>query len=215
MQTEYRAVDIAARAAREGVDWPAALDQLRGFYAEIDARLAKTTAHLALPCARGCARCCEESVWLTRLEFYGAWHYLQTHVDAATLSATVAEGLQLYERHRETLQALADPELSPALRQSLTLSLRFRCPLLDAAGACRVYPMREILGRLFGATFNDASGIYGCAEVGAHLAGQRLTLLKARPTAERIHALPLAGKQRVYPAWIFELYGEGRSDAAP
>jgi hypothetical protein len=79
--------------------------------------------------------------------------------------------------------------------------------MLDESGACRAYPWREINGRLFGCSFNDEGGVYGCHLVGAHLADQLVTLVRARPTATRVRTLPLGEKQQLYPFFIHSLYG--------
>lgn len=201
--------DLRALARARGVDLDEALARLKELYADVDARNERNTRGLELPCARGCSACCEESVFLTRLEFYGAWDHLQTHVDEATLDVIVDEGLALYARHRELIDAFERPPPAGSDdHTAIAVELKFRCPLLSPDGACRVYPMREILGRLFGCSFNDASGIYGCHLVGRHLAGRTLTLVKARPMASRVHLLPLGERQQVYPYWIQELYGE-------
>lgn len=200
--------DLRALARARGVDLDEALSRLRRLYADIDERNQRHTADLDLPCKRGCSSCCEQSVFLTRLEFYGAWDYLQGQVSDAALSAIVDEGLALYERHKDIIDAFERPPPEGARDHTgLARELRFRCPLLSEEGACRVYPMREALGRLFGCSFNDDSGIYGCDLVGKHLAGRTLTLVRARPMASRVHLLPLAERQQVYPYWIHELYG--------
>ena len=80
-------------------------------------------------------------------------------------------------------------------------------PLLGPGGACSVYPRRELYARLFGCSFNDAGGVYGCHLVGDHLAGKQVTLLPARATARRLNELPLTELRQVYPFYIHALYG--------
>lgn len=86
------------------------------------------------------------------------------------------------------------------------LELRFACPLLDDDGACRVYPVRGLYGRLFGCSFNDAQGIYGCHEAGAALGGKTVTLIRARAAARQLEQLPLTFMRQVLPYYIDLLY---------
>lgn len=195
-------VDLHARAAADGVDLAAALAALRDLYADVDARNQRNTATLELPCHSGCSSCCEESVLLTRLEFYGVWDYVQSTCDDATLAKIVADGLALHEKHRAAIERVAQGHIDHLLGVS------FRCPMLDEGGACRAYSMREIKGRLFGCSFNDEGGVYGCHLVGAHLADRLVTLVRARPMAARVHDLPLGTGQQIYPFYIHELYGD-------
>jgi hypothetical protein len=197
-------IDLHARAAAEGVDLASALRALRTQYDDIDARNAKNTASLDLPCHRGCSMCCEDSVLLTWLEFYAVWDHLQRTCDDATLARIIADGLALYEKHRALIESLTRREETAGAR---LIEVKYRCPILDDAGACRAYEWRETSARLFGASFNDDGGVYGCHLVGAHLADKLVTLVRARPAAERVHSLPLGGRQQIYPFYIHALYG--------
>jgi hypothetical protein len=197
---------VAARAL--GVDLAAALTQLKALYDHVDRRNKDLTGDLDLPCHRGCSACCHESVFLTPLEFYGAWQYFQDHADDETFARVVDDGLALYREHRELIEAFDRPP--PAGQDDHTAlhqQLAFRCPLLDDDGACRVYPWREMLARLFGCSFNDDGGVYGCDLSGEHLGGRELTLLRARPVMHLVHELPLTDRQQVWPHYIHELYG--------
>ncbi len=205
--------DLHAHALTEGVDLDEALAGLRALYADVDERNARNTADLNLPCKSGCSACCEESVLLTRLEFYGVWDHLQRTCDDEALQAIIDEALLIYERHRGVIDALERPPGDGlADHTSLLMGLKFRCPVLDQAGACRAYPMREIKGRLFGCSFNDDGGVYACDLVGAHLGDRLVTLVRARPMATKVHALPLGQKQQVYPWYVHQLY---RPDPGP
>lgn len=200
--------DLRALAQAEGVDLDAALTQLRTLYADTDARIAKNTAGMDLPCKSGCSACCEEMVFLTPLEFYGAWDYFQTHVDDDVLDEAIARGLDIYAEFREAFEAFARPPPAGAAdHTAIAVNVAFRCPLLSDEGECRVYPMREILGRLFGCSFNDVRGIYGCGLSGAYFAEKVVTLTRARDCATQVHDLPLAQRQTAYPAYIHALYG--------
>jgi len=64
-----------------------------------------------------------------------------------------------------------------------------------------------MLGRLFGSSFNDEGGVYGCHLVGEHLGDKTLTLLRARPTMSVLHELPLTDRQQVWPHYLHALYG--------
>ena len=212
-------IDLHARAATDGVDLDAALAALAAIYADIDARNARNTASLALPCKSGCSACCEESVLVSELEFYAVWHHVQSTCDDAVIAGIVDEGLALYEKHKDVIDALERPP-PPGHRDHTHLlrDVRFRCPMLDAAGACRAYAVREVKGRLFGCSFNDEGGVYGCDLVGAHLGDRLVTLVRARPAATRVSALPLGNKQQLYPFYIHALYGDARghsSDRGP
>lgn len=200
-------VDLRARAAAQGVDLDRALDRLRALYADVDERNARNTADLALPCKSGCSSCCEESVLLTQLEFYGIWDFLQTTLSDAELRGVIDDARAAYEANRALIDVLSRPP-PPGHKDHTALirDLRFRCPVLDAAGGCRAYPMREMLGRLFGCSFNDEGGVYGCDLVGAHLGGKLVTLTRARPNARRVLELPLTDKQHVIPYWVHALY---------
>jgi hypothetical protein len=205
-------VDLHARAAQLGVDLESALGQLRALYREVDARNTRNTAALNLPCKSGCSACCEDAVLLTRLEFFGIWDHLQTHLDDVALQRVVDDGLALYRAHEALMNKLTVARDKTALLRGV----HFRCPVLNAAGACQAYPMREVLGRLFGSSFNDDGGVYGCHLVGAHLADQLVTLVRARPMASHVHDLPMAETQHVMPYYVWELYqGDSTGEMPP
>ena len=201
-------VDLVAIAAAADCDLPAAFVRLQALYDDVDARNARNTAGLDLPCHRGCSMCCHESVFVTGLEFFYAWDFAQRHLPQATRDAMVARGLQHYQTYRAEIEALDRPP--PADERdhfSIAKQIRFACPMLDASGGCQVYPARELLARLFGSSFLDDGGVYGCHLVGNHLANKTVTLMRARPTARRLNELPLTEKRQVYPYWLHLLYG--------
>jgi Fe-S-cluster containining protein len=205
---EYQPVDLHALAAEEGFDLKDAFAKLADIYREVDARNAANTKGLDLPCHRGCDMCCHESVFLTPLEFFYVWDWAQQNLEQGTLKAIVQEGLALYSTHRERIDAFEHPPPEGQRDHfSIAKDLKFTCPLLGPDGACRVYPVRELLARLFGCSFNEDSGIYGCHLVAKHLAGKTVTLLPARSTARRLHDLPLTHKRQVYPYYFNLLYG--------
>ena len=208
MIRHYPCIDLHARAALVGVDLDAAMRALNAIYADVDARNAANTRDLDLPCHRGCDMCCHESVFITPLEFYTVWHWVQTHLTAAERSDVVARGLALYDAHRDLMEALQRPPPEGHVdHTAIAVQLHFRCPLLSDAGACRVYPVRELFARLFGCSFNDDGGLYGCHLVGKHLGGKVVTLLPVRGTAKRLRNLPLTDSRNVYPYYLHSLYG--------
>jgi hypothetical protein len=201
-------INLHARLHDEGVDLEGALKRLRSLYADVDERNERNLEGLELPCSSGCDACCHECVFLTPLEFYGAWDYAQRTLDDQTLRAVIDDGLRLYGDNREIIDAFdRPPPEGDDDHTRIALRLKFRCPLLSQAGECRIYPMREMLGRLFGCSFNDDGGVYGCDVVGAHLGGKTVTLVRARPMAMRMHELPLTDKQQVWPWYLQQLYG--------
>lgn len=202
--TAVRRFDLRVMARAVSVDLDAAFEKLRELYAFVDERNAANTRDLALPCHRGCSHCCKESVFITPLEFFYAWDYLQTNATDETLTRIVTRGLALYDQHRALIEAL-EGERTPA-HDSIAAKLKFVCPLLGDDGACETYPQRELFARLFGSTFNEDGGVYGCHLVGAHLADKEVTLLRARPIAKMLEELPLTFKRQVYPHYIQWMY---------
>jgi hypothetical protein len=190
-----------------------AFGALKDIYAALDERLRATTGRASLPCyeprdgCRTCSQCCHESVFLTPLEWFFAVDHIQTHVDAAAYEPAIREGLSLYAAHKETIDAFMQPPKDGERDHFyLAKTLRFRCPLLGADG-CGVYPAREVLGRLFGQSFNEDGGVYGCHLSGAFFGGKTATLVRAEAWAKRLLALPLTHYRQVYP-WYFHLtYG--------
>lgn len=206
--TTYPRIDFHDVAQQVGVDLEKALDGLRALYADIDARNALNTKGLNLPCHSGCDACCHESVFLTPLEFYGVWDWVQKNVDDESRAQMIDQGLAVYGANSELIVQLNEPEQADGPSHDvLAKQLKFRCPMLGLDGRCSVYPMRELLARLFGCSFNAAGGVYGCDLVGSHLAGKLVTLLPADATAKRIADLPFTHKRQVYPYYINQLFG--------
>jgi len=203
-------IDIPALVAGSGGDWPPIAAAIDALYADIDARTARNTAGLELPCRSGCDACCHESVFLTPAEFLYAWDWVQRNLDTDVRDGIVAAGLALYREHRDVIEAFEAPPPAGARDHfALARTLCFRCPFLGAAGECRVHPARELYARLFGVSFNDEGGVYGCEQVGAHLGGKTVTLVSATRAAARLSQLPLTGKRQVYPFYFGALFGSG------
>src|SRR5690349_364890 len=198
LRMDFPRVDLTAVAHQMGVELAPALAALDALYAQVDEAINVTTAQLDLPCHRGCDMCCHESVFLTPLEFFAAWDHVQRELDEEARDEIVEAGLALYSQNRELIDALERPP-PPGERDHLSIAsqIKFRCPLLGADGACRVYPVRELYARMFGCSFNDDGGVYGCHLVGAHLAGRTVTLTRVRGMAQRLNELPLTGKRQV------------------
>lgn len=202
----YPVIDFEAYAAALGVDLPAAFSRLQALYADVDARNRLNTKDLDLPCHRGCDMCCHESVFLTPLEFFYAWAWAQQNLDAPTRTAMITAGLYIYKQYQSIIDGfLQAPPEGAADHLGTAKLLRFRCPMLSNTGECRIYPARELFARLFGCSFYDAESVYGCGLVSAHLAGKVVKLLPARPTARRMHDLPLTHMRQVYP-YYFHLF---------
>lgn len=203
--TAVRRFDLRVMARAVGVDLDEAFEKLRGLYAYVDERNAANTRDLGLPCHRGCSHCCKESVFMTPLEFFFAWDWLQSNASDELLQRIVTRGLALYQEHKPFIDAL-EGEHTPE-HDAIAAKLKFVCPILGDDGACEAYPGRELYARLFGSTFNEAGGVYGCHIVGGHLADKQVTLLRARPIAKMLESLPLTFKRQVYPFYIQWMYG--------
>lgn len=205
-------IDFFSLGEREGIDLQGAFAKLAQLYEEVDFRNQANTVSLNLPCHRGCDMCCHESVFLTPLEFFYVWHWAQNNLDSATREGMVRQGLSLYRKHQVTIEALNEAPPDGATDHfALVRDLKFRCPLLSAGGGCSVYPAREMAARIFGCSFNDQGGIYGCHLVSAHLKDQEVTLLPARPTLRRLKDLPLTSSRQVYPYYFQLLFGGGET----
>ncbi|MEZ4270508.1 MAG: hypothetical protein R3C68_03440 [Myxococcota bacterium] len=201
-------VDLHALAAQVDEDLDAALEALQALYREVDRRNAENTRTLDLPCHRGCDMCCHESVFLTPLEFFSVWDYAQRELSDETRQGIIVRGLALYAEHQAAIALLQDPPQEGRRDHfEVARKLRFTCPFLGAQGACLVYPARELYARLFGSSFNEGEGIFGCHLVGEHLAGKTVSLLRVRPMALKLSELPLTFMRQIYPYYLHMLYG--------
>lgn len=194
-------------------DWPArrSLEALQSMYEKLDIQLERTTKSLALPCKEArsgrahCADCCEESVYLTGLEWLLVVDYAQRSFSHEEWATVIHSMLQLYAKHSEVITRVMAEQASDAERRTL----RYRCPLLDDQRGCRVYPAREMLGRLFGQSANKEGGIYGCQLSGAFFTQQpEHSLLSAEAWSRQLRALPLTQQRGPYPYWFFVTYGQ-------
>jgi hypothetical protein len=204
----FAKVDLRAMAARIGVNLDEAFAALDEVYALADQRISETTRELDLPCHRGCSMCCKDAVFLTPLEFFRVWDFVQTRFSEEARARVIERALALHREHREIIEAFdRPPPEGESDHGSIAAKLHFVCPLLGEQGECTVYEARELYARLFGASFNEEGGVYGCHLVGAHLAGKTVTLLRARQMALRMAELPMTFKRQVYPYYVNWLYG--------
>jgi hypothetical protein len=204
----YPPVDFVKLLADVGVDFATARDGLSARYQELDRRNQRNVDKLELPCHAGCDACCHESVFVTPLEFVVAWDWAQTHLDQHWRDQVIDRALRLFADHGEAILAFdAPPPAGAADHFAGARQLRFACPMLSDAGECSIYPVRELVARLFGCSFNDAGGVYGCELVGQKLGGQVVTLVSATRVVTLISELPLTGKRQVYPYYFHLLYG--------
>lgn len=205
--SRYPLVDVRALTADVGVDFDSLRAALVSFYADIDKRNENNVGHLALPCAKGCSACCYECVFLSPLEFLVAWDWAQDNLDARTLETIIDAGLALCEQHRDVIAAFDEPPPEGASDHfKLARDLRFRCPFLSQEEHCLIYPMRELGARLFGSSFNEGGGVYGCEKVGKYLAGQTVTLISAHRASQRLLELPFGNKRQVHPYYLRMLF---------
>ncbi|MCP4499221.1 MAG: hypothetical protein GY822_04540 [Deltaproteobacteria bacterium] len=202
-------IDLARLRDVAAVNLQRAFSRLKMLYDEVDERNERNTAALNLPCHAGCSSCCEDAVFVTPLEFYALWNHCQKTLSDDVRIQMVRRAQQIYRVNRKVISQLG-ATLEPGENHVQTArQLRFSCPILDDHGVCQAYAYRELAGRLFGASFNEEHGIYGCDDVGDHLAGKEITLIQAESTSRRLSSLPLTQHSQVFPAYFVQLYGEG------
>jgi Fe-S-cluster containining protein len=97
--------------------------------------VARASAHVPA-CARGCAMCCHLRVAAMPVEVLGVARYLRRQLPPEALELRVA-------RIREAAAAVS------ALPSGQLLAVNIACPLLDADGACSVYPARPLNCRAY------------------------------------------------------------------
>ena len=188
------------------VDLHAVFPLLEQFYASIDARNAHNTQGLNLPCRSGCSHCCHECVFLTPLEFFYVWNFVQTHFSKSDQETILLHGLALYGQYKDIIEACNVPPTDPEKGHfEIVQNMRFACPFLSTAGACRVYPVRELYARLFGCSFEKPGVVYGCHMVEGILAGQTVRLLSTQAVKSQFRALPLTHMRQVYPYFMREI----------
>lgn len=161
MQEVRRALPMASNLGRslDATNVYALIDRLTGAVQEDFPRSL---------CAAGCGHCCELHRALIRI-YRSEWDVLHDHLVAtrseAELDALVRDFwerfppyLPLLERYQERLDAGERPK--PTADE-----LPIRCPLLDGAGACSVYPVRPAICRGYGLLSLEREGypeIFAC-----------------------------------------------------
>lgn len=210
--------DDLARALGLGDRAAPVIAAVEALYRSLDDDLAAHAAGLDLPCRAGCDACCHESVFVSAPEVLVVFvHLLDTRTPEA-LAALVAQMRAIARTFEDELELLES--IPPgAERDEVAARVRFRCPLLGAAGLCGIYPARELNARTFGQAWDAARGeAYGCTLTQARLAvlppeaGPRL--YDARAARARLAAsFPESGVVHVYP-WWFERFGDALLAAA-
>jgi Fe-S-cluster containining protein len=133
----------------------------------------------ALPCRKGCSRCCLGTFPITRLDAEELQRAL------ATLPSDVRAGMEM--RAREQIAAMEAH--SPDLRQSIGLDdwqdraidelvetfAALPCPALQPDGSCGVYPFRPLTCRTMGIPTEDTGVAQGACEVQTALPIRRLS----------------------------------------
>lgn len=188
-----------------GDDPRSILADIVALYDEVDREVAAAAAGHGLPCHAGCDACCYESVFLSAPEFLAvAAHLLETR-QAFEIAALVGEMSRIAARFADELELLESIPAG-AERDEVAARVKFRCPLLDEAGTCSVYPVRELNGRTFGQSWDGLrQHAFGCT-----LTHERLRVLPLRPAlfdareARRRLRERLPGTERVhvYPWWF-------------
>ena len=109
LMANYPKTDLEAFAGACGFELEPQLEALREIYADVDARNAANTKDLDLPCHRGCDACCHESVFLTTLEFLGAWDWIQSNLSPEVMDDIIDKGLALYQENKTLIDAFNHP----------------------------------------------------------------------------------------------------------
>jgi len=157
-------------------------DGLAGIQARSDAWFARAKAALlgALPCRRGCCRCCVGPFAITGLDARAIRRGLDT------LEPAVRDEVRSRARRQADEMAAAFPRL----RESASvddwqdtdlddLAQRFSdrpCPALEAVdGSCRIYPFRPVTCRMMGIPVESGEMVLGACEVQTAIPIRRVT----------------------------------------
>lgn len=143
-----------------------------GIQARSDAWFARARAAVlgALPCRRGCCRCCIGPFAITQLDAVA----IQRGLD--TLEPAVRDDIRSKARQQAEEMAAAFPQLREsasldAWREADLDALAHRfsdrpCPALRAEdGSCRIYPFRPVTCRVMGIPVESAGMVVGACEV--------------------------------------------------
>jgi Fe-S-cluster containining protein len=209
---DAQAADALAAELGLGPHAETALTTLAALYEALDVTLTARAAGLELPCRAGCDACCHESVFVSAPEVLAVFVYLRRTRSLAARLELLAEMRALAHRFEDELELLET--ITPgAERDEVAARVKFRCPLLGAAGECTIYPVRELNARTFGQAWDSARGeAYGCGLTQARLRvlppAVGPSLVEARAPRRALQAaFPSATEVHVYP-WWFARYGE-------
>lgn len=164
-------------------------------------------------CAAGCGQCCELHRALIRV-YRSEWELVHDYLIAtqseAELDALVRgfwERFGPYLPVLEDLQARLDMGDRP---HPTPTELPLRCPLLDAQGACSVYPVRPAICRGYGLFTLEREGyadVFACSMQREALAAQagdgpRLRLPSFGPLYQKVADLCEDETKRLIPLWF-------------
>lgn len=143
-----------------------------GIQARSDAWFARAKASLlgALPCRRGCCRCCVGPFAITKLDAMA----IQRGLD--TLEPAVRDEIRGKARRQADEMAASFPQLRESASLDAwrdadldALARRFRdrpCPALQVEdGSCRIYPFRPVTCRMMGIPVESGGSVVGACEV--------------------------------------------------
>ena len=140
-------------------------------FAQADGWFARARAALlgAIPCQRGCARCCIGPFAITTLDEHALQHGL------AMLPPSDRRDIREQARRQTAAMEQAFPRLieSPSLAgwrddevdRVLERFAELPCPALDHDGTCRVYSFRPVTCRMMGIPIEENGLIHGACEV--------------------------------------------------
>lgn len=188
-----------------------AIDALYALYGELDAQTdAVAKRYPALPCHCGCDACCHEAVFVTPLEFWAIISWLQEHEKWDLLAQALEKSRAIVSEHREVIEAFnLPPKDGESDHFSLAKELHYTCPFLDK-GCCQIYPVRSLIARLFGRSFEKPGVVYGCELMEEALValGGEVKLPSTQFWTKKLSALPYTDGRQVLPYFMVKLYGE-------
>jgi Fe-S-cluster containining protein len=138
------------------------LKRLKLIYDKTDALFRHISSQVSLPCTMGCDLCCNETVFLSELEWWAIAAYIKTNNLYNLLTRSFKRAENIYSAYKPIIDSLDTIPDDPtdATWQSMK-KMNYRCPFLED-GACQVYPQRELMGRIYGAGFIQPKRLYGC-----------------------------------------------------
>lgn len=188
-----------------------AIEALLNFYQAVDNQadeVAKRYPHL--PCHCGCDGCCHEAVFLTPLEFWAIIDWLQKEEKWDLLAEAIEKSRIIYKVNKEVIDAFNSPPKNGQHDHfQLAKDLHYICPFLKN-GCCQIYPVRSLVARLFGRSFEKPGVVYGChlMEEALVALGEDIKLPNASYWTKQLTALPYTDGRQVLPYFMIKLYGE-------